>query len=158
MLKLNKSFSDFVTKGKQRWLLLFLSFWSLKVVFIHIDWPFISDQLFILLRSITAITLHTFPFKTDFLTLFNSLQVTNICSVLFFIEAGNNKPRGVILYIIFFYFFFNAFRILTSSVSICIRFSLPTMSKFCWALTMIVLISYCISSFLFLPSLVMEKL
>ena len=39
-----------------------------------------------------------------FLTSFNSLYVTNTCSVLFFTDAGNNIPNGINLYVTFLCF------------------------------------------------------
>lgn len=97
MLKLTRSFNDFVEKGKQRWLLLFISFWSLKVAFIQVDLPFISSQLSILLRSIITNNPYILLFNRTFFTSFNSLRVINICFVSFLTEAGNNRPSGVYL-------------------------------------------------------------
>ena len=156
MLKLNKSFRDFVTKGKRIWLLLFISFWSLNVVFFQIDWPFISCQLFILSTSIIAKRSYTFLLKIDFLTPFSFLQVINICFISFLIDAGKNNPRGVTLYKTFLYLF-KAFKILSSSSSICIGFRPPAISKFCCPRTTIDSIGSYIGNFLFLLRWVIEK-
>ena len=54
MLKLVKSLKDLVMNGKQRFLLLFISLWSLNGAFVQIDCPLTSAQLFILFKSTIA--------------------------------------------------------------------------------------------------------
>ena len=114
-------------------------------------------QLLILLRSITDIRSYTLPFNGDFFNPFSSLPVINICFVSFFIDAGNKRPRGVILYKTFLYIF-STFKILSSSILICIGFSPPAISKFCCARIIIVSIRWAIGSFFLLPRCVIEKL
>ena len=109
--------------------IIYLFFWSLKAALIQIDCPFISFQLFILLICIIDIRSYTLPFNMDFFTLFSSFQVINFCFVSFFIDAGNIRTRGVILYETFLYLF-SMFKILQTSISICIGFIAPTTSKF----------------------------
>ena len=70
--------------------------------------------------------------------------------MLFFRDAGNKSPNGVNLYTAFLYLF-NICRILSSSISICTRFSPPAISKFCFA--QMITVSIC-----FAPILVKERL
>ena len=102
MLKLNKSFSVFIMKGKHRFLLLFISFCSSSVAFIHIDWPFILSQLLIFFRSIILSNPYILLLIRAFLKSFNSLHVMSNSSVLSVMDAGNNIPNGVNLYITFY--------------------------------------------------------
>ena len=110
----------------------------------------LTDPLFILSRSVIDKRSYTLPFKMDFLTPFSSLQVTNIWLVSFLIDAGNNNPKGVALYITFLYLF-KTFKILSFSSSVCIGFRPPAILKFCYARTAVVSIGSCIVNFLFLP-------
>ena len=157
MLKLNKSFSIFIMKGKHRFLLLFISFCSSSVAFIHIDWPFILSQLLIFFRLIILSNPYILLLIRVFLKSFNSLHVINNSSVLSVMDDGNNIPHGVNLYITFLCFL-SALIILSSSSSIWTGISPPTISKFYWEHTMIVSIGSCIGSFLFLPILVRDRL
>ena len=128
IVKLNKLFKDIVVNRKQMCFLLFISFCS-SVVLIHIDWPLIpSFQIFILLWSIITSSPEILPFIKDFFTSFNSQQVINICSVLFFTNVGNKKPSSVNLHLALF-MLFNMFMILKSSSSIFTGFSPPSTSK-----------------------------
>ena len=81
----------------------------------------------------------------------------NTCSVLFFIDAGNNIGNAINLYITFSCFL-SALIILSSSISIWTGLSPPAISKFCWARIMIVSISSYNGSFLFLSVLVKDRL
>ena len=99
---------------------------------------------------------YTFLLKIDFLTPFSFLQVINICFISFLIDAGKNNPRGVTLYKTFLYLF-KAFKILSSSSSICIGFRPPAISNICCPRTTIVSIGSYIGNFLFLLRWVIEK-
>ena len=91
MPKLNKSFNVFLVKGKHRCLLLFISFCFSSVTFIHVALHLFCPNFYCYFRA--------------FLTSLNSLHVINTCSVLFFMDAGNNALNGVNLYITFLCFF-----------------------------------------------------
>ena len=79
----------------------------------------------------------------------------NTCSVLFFIDAGNNIRNAINLFITFSCFL-SVLIILSSSI--WTGLSPPAISKFCWARIMIVSISSCNGSFLFLSILVKDRL
>ena len=150
MLKLSKSFNV----GKQRCLLIFISFCSSNVTLIHKECPFICCQLLVFLDQLLPTT-HTFI--KAFLVSFNSLHVINIFSVSFFTDAGNKSPSNVNLYTTFLYHF-NIFRTLSSSVSIFTGFSRPAILKFCSAQIITDSIGSVICIFVFSPILVKGRL
>ena len=84
----------------------------------------------------------------DFFNTFSSFPVINISDVSLFIDAENKRPRRIILYKTFFYLF-STFKILSSSILICIGFSPPAISKFCCAQIIIVSIGWAIGTFNF---------
>ena len=105
IVKLNKLFKDIVVNRKQMCFLLFISFFSSDVVLIHIDWPLNPPfQIFILLWSIITSSPEILQFIKDFFTSFNSQQVINICSVLFFTDVGNKKSSSFNLHLAFLCF------------------------------------------------------
>ena len=97
ILKLVKLLKDLLINGKQRWLLLFISLWSLNAAFVQIDCTFMSFQLFILFRSITAKMPNNFLFNIYVFTPLNFFPKTKIWLVSFVTDAGKRIPRGVIL-------------------------------------------------------------
>ena len=55
------------------------------------------SQLLILSKFVMASKLYILPFIRATFTLFNSLQVTNICFASFVTDGGNKIPIGVSL-------------------------------------------------------------
>ena len=77
-LKFSRSLSDSVENRKQRYLRLFIYFYSSNVALVHRDCPLISSQLFIFVKSIIPSSPDILLLIKHFLTSFSSRHVKKI--------------------------------------------------------------------------------